>query len=237
MSSVRSRWWNLGIGLLAIQVVLAGSLLLLHQRASSALPVAPDPADWDLPVPDMGLTILTGVERADEVARTWRDDATLAFVSLQVDWATTAPPDTVTSIPPFGWLRVVYVASVDGGPTDSAALSMLFERVSGALINATVDEWSGGAPDIPLIENVVVTDETALLAGELSGGTAFRAECPDRRSQTGISMTIDAATGERLWNIVYRESGRSTGGPMRITVNSSTGEVREVRAGSSECAA
>jgi len=225
-----------GLVLLVLQLVLAGSLILLGRQDAAALPAAPNPDDWDLPTPDMGLTVITGVERADEVARAWHDDAQLAFVSLQVDWPTSPPPDTVTSIPPFGWLRVVYVAPVDGGSSDYAALSLLFERVSGALISSSVSEWSATLPDDALLDGITVTDETAVFAAEVSGGTAFRAACPDKRSQSAVSMTMDSATGERLWNIVYRESGRNPGGPMRVTVNAATGEVREARSGSKTCA-
>jgi hypothetical protein len=232
----RHRGVSIGIALVAIQLVLAASLLVLHQRAASALPPAPNPDDWDLPVPDMALTVLSGVERADDVALTWRDDAVLSFVSLQVDWPTSPPPPTVTSVSPFGWLRVVYVAPVLGATSEYAALSMLFERVSGALVSTSVSEWNSSGPLVPLLDGVSVSDETAILAGELSGGTQFRSACPDRRSQSGISLTIDPATRERIWSIVYRESGRSAGSPMRISVNASSGEVREVRSGASTCA-
>jgi hypothetical protein len=113
---------------------------------------------------------------------------------------------------------------------------MLFERVSGALVSTSVSEWNSSGPLVPLLDGVSVSDETAILAGELSGGTQFRSACPDRRSQSGISLTIDPATRERIWSIVYRESGRSAGSPMRISVNASSGEVREVRSGASTCA-
>jgi hypothetical protein len=231
----RPSWWNWGIAFVAIQVLLAGSLVFLHQRAASALPAAPNPDDWDLPVPDMGLTILTGVDRAVPIAQSWREDAELAFVSLQVDWPTSDPPATVTSVSPFGWVRMVFVAPVTGASSDYAALSMLFERVSGALVSTSVSEWNSGLPEHALLEGVTVTDETAILAGELSGGTMFRSACPDVRSQSGISLTVDPATQDRIWNIVYRDSGRSTGNPMRITVNANTGDVREIRAGLSQC--
>ncbi|MCC6705540.1 MAG: hypothetical protein IT334_11725 [Thermomicrobiales bacterium] len=225
-----------GLVLLVLQLVLAGSLILFDRQDAAALPAAPNPDDWDLPTPDMGLTVITGVERADEVARTWDDDARLAFVSLQVDWPTSPPPETVTSIPPFGWLRVVYVAPVEGGASDYAALSLLFERVSGALISSSVSAWSASLPDAGLLDSITVTDETAIFAAEVSGGTAFRAACPDQRSQSAVSMSLDAATGERHWNIVYRESGRNSGGPMRVTVNAATGEVHEARSGAATCA-
>lgn len=237
MSLDRQSRRSWGIGLLALQVVLAGILLVNHQRAASALPEAPAAHEWQLPTPDNGLTILTGVERANPIAQSWREEAVLAFASLQVDWSTDPPPDTITAVSPFGWLRLVYVAPVNGAESDYAALSMLFERVSGSLVSSSVSAWNSGPPPEPLLDGVTVTDETAILAGELSGGTEFRAACPGKRNQTGISLTIDPTTGARQWNLVYREQGNSAGGPMRISVNAVTGEVRDVRAGSLECAA
>ena len=222
---------------MAIQIVLAGSLLVLHQREASALPAAPSPTEWDLPVPDVALTIFSGVERSTTIAQSWRDDARLAFVSLQVDWPTSDPPETVTSVSPFGWLRVVYVAPVEGASSDYAALSMLFERMSGALVDSSVSAWHSPPPAADLLDGVTVNDETAILAGELSGGSEFRAACPNQRSQSGISLTIDPASQERRWNLVYRESGRSAGAPMVMKVNARTGEVQDVRSGSSECGA
>ena len=89
------------LALATLQVILAVALLGVSRSEASALPVAPDVDAIDLPVPDLALTIASGIERANEVAFAWQDDARLSFVSLQVDWPTTPPPtpstNTVTS--------------------------------------------------------------------------------------------------------------------------------------------
>jgi hypothetical protein len=230
-----SKWRNVGLILLALQVLLALALVIDHQRSTAAIPSPPDPADWDLPVPDMALTILNSTERADEIARSWRADASLSFASMQIDWPTDPPPDVVTSVSAFGWLRLVYIAPIDQGEHEFAALSLLFERVSGALVNTSVSGWSSGPPGEPLLSNISVTDETAVLAAEVSGGTEFRSACPDKRGQSGVALTVDPVSGERIWSIVYRDTSTGNAGPMRVAVNAVTGEVETLRAGTATC--
>ena len=237
MNVHRYTFRSLGLLLLVLQVVLVVSLLIVTQREASALPAAPDPAAWDLPVPDMALTVETGIERADEVARSWNENAQLTFVSMQIDWPRDDPPITVTSVSPFGWIRFMYVAPIDGAASDYAALSLMFERVSGQLTNASVSEWDTPPPTEPLFQGVTVSGETATLAGELSGGTVFRAACPQERSQSGTSISIDPLTGDRIWNVVYRDNSEAAGGPMRISVNAESGDVQELRSGSATCSA
>jgi hypothetical protein len=221
----------------ALQVVLAVALFGVSRSQASALPAPPDVEAIDLPVPDMALTIATGIERANALALEWQADARLSFVSLQVDWPTSPPPPTVTSVSPFGWLRVVYVAPVDGAESDYAALSMLFERVSGALIDADVSPWHIAPPSTDLLADVQVNEETALLAAEISGGTAYRAACPDLRSNTSISITIDAVSDEPTWHVGYRERGRDASGTMRFEINAGTGAVSVTRAAPESCGA
>jgi len=235
--SSRPRLVRACLVLLAVQILLVGAFVVVTQRQANAIPSAPNPDDWNLPVPDQGLTIETGIARADEVARSWRQDAQLAFVSMQVDWSPDAPPAVVTSVPPFGWLRFIYVSPIDGGESEHAALGMLFERVSGALVQTGVTSWDAGMPDRALMDGVVVSDQTAVLAAEISGGTIYRAACPDRRSQTGVSLSADAISGQPTWNLVYRERGAGGEATKRVTVNAVDGTVTDVRRGAITCSA
>jgi hypothetical protein len=225
------------LALAAIQVVLTVVLFGVSRSQASALPDAPDVDVIDLPVPNLALTISSGVERANEVALAWQDDARLSFVSLQVDWATTPPPETVTSVSPFGWLRLVYVAPVEGAESDYAALSLLFERMSGALVEAEVSPWHIEPSGPDLLDTIQVTEETALLAAEISGGTAYRAACPDLRSHSTISIATDSVSGEPVWHIGYRERGRDASGTMRLEVNAVSGAVSVSREAPAGCGA
>lgn len=235
MTTEHRRWWQLLAGVAVLQVVFAVALIGVTRSQASALPDAPEVDAIDLPVPDLALTIESGVERATAVALDWQDDARLTFVSLQVDWATGPPPDVVTSISPFGWFRAVFVAPVDGAESDYAALSLLFERMSGALVEADVSPWHVPPSEQNLLGNTQVNEETALLAAEISGGTAYRAACPDLRSHTSIAMTIDTVSGEPIWHIGYRERGRDATGTMRFQVSASNGAVTVTREAPAEC--
>jgi hypothetical protein len=235
MKPDRARLRRFLSALAVLQVVLAIALIGVTRGQASALPDAPDVDAFDLPVPDLALTIPTGVERAEAVALDWQDDARLSYVSLQVDWPTGPPPETVTSVSPFGWFRAVYVAPVEGAESDFAALSLLFERMSGALIDADVSPWHIAPSDHDLLGGLQVTDETALLAAEIAGGTAYRAACPELRSHTSISVTLDTVTGEPIWHIGYRERNRDASGTMRFEVSATSGAVTVTRDAPADC--
>lgn len=224
------------LALLALQVVLALVAIGVSRSEAASLPPPPDVDAIELPTPAMALTVLSGVARADPIALDWSPDARLSFAALQVDWPTSPPPDVVSSVSPFGWLRLVYVAPVGGSPERYAALSLLFERVSGALIEARVSPWHVGMPRRELLVDVSTTDDTAVLAAELSGGTAYRAACPDRRNHTGVSISIDAISGDPVWDVVYRERNASAAATMRVVVNARDGGVSVVRSGTDSCA-
>lgn len=235
MSEDRRRRWHWLAGLALVQILLVVALVGVSRSQASALPAAPDVDAYDLPVPDQALTIGSGVERATSVALDWQDDARLTFVSLQVDWATGPPPEVVTSVSPFGWFRAVFVTPVEGAESEYAALSLLFERMSGALVDAEVSPWHVAPSDRNLLGSIQVNEETALLAAELSGGTKYRAACPDLRSHTSLAMTIDTVTGEPVWHIGYRERGRDASGTMRFEVSAGSGAVSVTREAPVEC--
>jgi hypothetical protein len=184
----------------------------------------------------MALTIPTAVERGNQVASAWSEAAVLTFASMQVDWPTDTPPATVTSVSPFGWIRLLYVAPVDNGPSEYAALSMMFERVSGTLADARVSRWDLAPSQTNLLDGITVTDETALLAAEIDSGTAYRTACPDKRNESMISITRDPVTNAPVWNINYDENGRNSSGSMLLQVNATDGTLTEIRLGPSTCA-
>lgn len=222
--------------LLVAQLVLVGARAVTTVRAQDRFPSAPPISSFTLDTPAMSLTIPSGIERGNQVAQAWSGDARLVFASMQVDWPTSTPPETVTALSPFGWIRLLYVAPIDGGQSDFAALSLMFERVSGRLVAADSSRWDNAPSATGLLDGVTVSDETAVLAAEIARGTAYRTPCPDLRNQSLIAIDRDAQTGEPIWSISYRENGRDAGGSMRIDVNASNGSVNEIRSGPDTCA-
>jgi hypothetical protein len=235
-STRRSTITTLLLFLLVLQVVIVATRLTTTIRAQDALPSAPALDGIEFPTPDMALTIQSGVERGNQVASAWSSDAVLTFASMQVDWPTGAPPETVTSVSPFGWIRLMYVAPIENGASDYAALSLLFERVSGKLAGASVSRWDVAPRSGNLLDGITVTDETAVLAAEVDKGTAYRSACPDKRNESIVSLTRDPATGDPVWNVSYDENGRNSSGSMLINVNAATGAVTEIRLGPDTCA-
>jgi hypothetical protein len=130
----------------------------------------------------------------------------------------------------------MYVAPIEDGSSDYAALSLMFERVSGKLAGASVSRWDVTPRTGNLLDGITVTDQTAVLAAEVDKGTVYRSACPDKRNESIVSLTRDPATGEPVWNVSYDENGRNSSGSMLINVNASTGAVTEIRLGPDTCA-
>jgi hypothetical protein len=232
--------WNRArvlMALLVLQAVLFGSVFASSARDDSAMPATESTSSFDFSTPDTALTLMTGKERADQVAAKWDPDARLVYASMQIDWSSAPPPATTTSISPFGWLRFVYVTEIHGGRTDQATLSLLFERVSGQLINQTVNQWSEPFLESELFANVSTTDSTAVLGTELGGGTAFRSECPKIRNRSMVSLVVDQTSGEPAWIISYPgENGDLVTG-MGFNVNAASGAVTITRQPPASCPA
>lgn len=222
--------------LVALQLLLVGARAAITIRSQGAIPSAPALDAIEFSTPAMALTIQTGAERGKQVATEWSSDAVLAFASMQVDWPTQTPPATVTTVSPFGWIRLMYVAPVSDGPSDYAALSLMFERVSGTLADARVSRWDVAPDQTNLLDGISVNDQTAVLAAEIDAGTAYRTACPDKRNESMVSITRDPINDQPIWSISYDENGRDSGGSMLIAVNASTGVVNEIRLGPSTCA-
>jgi hypothetical protein len=222
--------------LVILQVIFVAVRMTTTNRAQNAVPSAPSLDAFEFPTPDMALTIQSGAERGNQVATAWSSDAVLTFASMQIDWPTEPPPATVTSVSPFGWIRLMYVAPVDNGPSDYAALSLMFERVTGKLADARVSRWDVSLQSGNLLDGVTVTDETAVLAAEVDKGTVYRTACPAKRNESIISITRDPATGQPIWSVSYDENGRNSSGSMLINVNAATGALTEIRLGPPTCA-
>jgi hypothetical protein len=233
------RWNRVGvlIALLIVQAALFGSVFLSSNRAQSALPEPASKSTFDFETPDTALTLMTGKERADQVAAAWDDDARIVYASMQIDWSADPPPPTTTTISSFGWLRFVYVTDIDGGRTNQATLSLLFERVSGQLINQTVNQWSEPFPESELFVGVSTTDSTAVLGTELGGGTAFRAECPKFRNRSLVSLVVDQNSGQPNWVISYPGMNGDLVSGMGFIVNGATGAVTITRQPPASCPA
>ncbi len=232
--------WNRAsvlIALLILQAVLFGSVFASSARQQAAMPEPATKASFNFETPDLALTLMTGKERADQVATAWDSDARLVYASMQIDWSADPPPPTTTAISSFGWLRFVYVTDIGGGRTDQATLSLLFERMSGQLINQTVNQWSEPFPESDLFAGVNTTDSTAVLGTELGGGTAFRAECPKIRNRSIVSLVVDQTSGQATWIVGYPgENGDFVTG-MGFSVNATTGAVIITRQPPASCPA
>lgn len=150
-----------------------------------------------------GAGMLTSLEDgfaiASEEALELHPTARLVLVTQQVDWPLDPPPPRVEEVAPGGWLTFVFSHAADSG--SGSALSLEIDRLNGSIVRAVDASWEEGTerPTLPLGQLPVESND-AILAVEGAGGTAFRAECPERRAQTiaTLNLSMDAMTLARM---------------------------------------
>jgi hypothetical protein len=130
-----------------------------------------------------------GFEIANEEALEVNPTARLVLVTQQVDWPLDPPPPQVEVVAPGGWLTFVFSYAPDSEP--GSALSLEIDRLNGSTMRAVDVSWEEGTERRTLpLGQLAVESNDAILAVEEAGGTAFRAECPERRAQTIVTLNL-----------------------------------------------
>jgi hypothetical protein len=172
-------------------------------------------------------------------AATWLPNAYLLNANMQVDWPSDQDESIVTSLPPSGWVTTTFVAPWEHDEAEGATLGLFFDRGSGQMFGQWQTEWEHApAPTISLPQSGV-DSTTALLAVELAGGTAFRAECPRERSRTRVNLTTEpiARAGDEsrlVWLINYTDNRNLSLG-YRVIVDAESGKIVRTEDNHIEC--
>lgn len=224
--------------LLAVQIVLAvvaaGTAWAARTDKPSPPGSAPDPTSVTRP-----LTIESAYQLGLKQAASWEPNAQLINVNMQVDWPGVPPPATVTELPPGGWVTMTFAAPWDHAGAEGATLGLFFERGSGRLYGQSTTKWQHPISKSISPDRANVDSTTALLAAELAGGTAYRAECPKFRAMSRIALTTSQTTeqepGEKLeWLISYTDlRNRKVG--YQVIVDSGNGNIVRVSDTRSSC--
>ncbi len=234
-SSPRRQWLAI---LLVVQIVLAvlaaGTAWAARSDTPDTIASTPDPHSVTRP-----LTIETGYQLGSQQAQSWEPDSRLININMQVDWPSDPPPATVTSIPPGGWVALTFAAPWDHGESEAATLGMFFERGSGLLYGQSVSVWEHAPTMTRDLDQATIDSTTAMLAAELKGGTAYRAECPKNRKRSRITLTTHAASNgdsaeQLVWLINYADIRTGETG-FQVIVDASNGDIVEVNDLRSPC--
>ena len=231
--------------LVAAQLVLAtiGAARWFRSVVADPLPAARPLPISSTPKP---VTLETGFLLASERARQWDQDARLIMVGAQIDWPLDVPAGPPRELPGGGWLTYVFVREQDEA---AQSLGILIERYSGAIVDESVADWGGPAPDGALDLGALPIDSmTALVSAEGAGGTEFRRACPAARHETRLSLDLGWQHGSEgtppqatpvaeqdslasqptvapVWLVGYRDVRDGGRSPLQIWVDAQTAAV------------
>lgn len=227
------------ITLLVAQVALALVALGVWIWTPDAPALPPIPRTT-APLDGSGATLESALPLAQSQADAWLPDAVLLNASMQVDWPWTVPPEPPTEIPGTGWISYAFLAPwyPPGRPAGGASLSVIVERLSGAIVSQETDGWEQAPQLRPPPPASPVDSSAATLAAEAAGGTAFRRACPQYRH---LSRTIPVAAGRTKWSqnwvVIYEDSRQPSQHGLLIRIDATTGKVLEQSGEAPDCAA
>lgn len=214
--------------LLALQMLIA-AVGVFAWRATATPAPAPS---WEVGVATpaaLPATLEGGLAVAAERAAAWRSGARLLSATMQVDWPWDPPPPTVRSVPGTGWLTYVFVAPWEptGRREEAASLTVLVERLSGAVVAQDALGWEEAPVPDPAATPPAVSSTAAVLVAEAVGGTAFRGACPHYRHLTRAALVAERDRPP-VWAVTYEDAREPTRHGLRVRVDAATGEVMEI---------
>jgi hypothetical protein len=234
-------WWSRRtvIVLLVVQVALALVALGVWIWTPDAPALPPIPRTT-APLDGSGATLESALPLAQAQADAWLPNASLLNASMQVDWPWTVPPEPPTEIPGTGWISYAFLAPwyPPGRPAGGASLSVVVERLSGAIVSQETDGWEQAPQLQPPPPASPVDSSAATLVAEAAGGTAFRRACPQYRH---LSRTIPVAAGRTKWPqnwvVIYEDSRQPSQHGLLIRVDATNGNVLEQSGEAPDCPA
>lgn len=234
-------WWSRRtvIALLVVQVALALVALGVWIWTPDAPALPPIPRTT-APLDGSGATLESALPLAKAQSDAWLPNAVLLNASMQVDWPWTVPPEPPTEIPGTGWISYAFLAPwyPPGRPAGGASLSVVVERLSGAIVSQETDGWEQAPQLQPPPPASPVDSSAATLVAEAAGGTAFRRACPQYRH---LSRTIPVAAGRTKWPqnwvVIYEDSRQPSQHGLLMRVDATNGKVLEQSGEAPDCPA
>jgi hypothetical protein len=233
----RRRWQTLGVlGLIGLQVLVGGTGLgwFILTRPDGGLGTAArlDPA----PPAGVPLTIENGFPGAEALARRWSADARLFSVSMQIEWPADGGEAT-TDIPATGWIIYTFAAARPGpgAGARAATLSIMVDRQSAIVVGQEVVGWTT-VPERTISPTAYpVGSWVALLATELTGGSAYRSACPAFRRLSRVGLATTNRSDNPHWVVTYEDWRNLSQPGVLVRVDALTGQVEHIRSGEEPC--
>jgi hypothetical protein len=173
------------------------------------------------------LSIETAIDAATRRAQGWAENAFLFAAAVQVDWPKEPGEAADSGLPESGWVLLTFgtESGGEGSKGEGASLSLLVDRVSGAILDEREMAW-GRAPTRRLdITTYPISSTISLFAADLSIGNKYRAACPQFRHLSRASFAAEPDGNGAYWLVTYEDS-RSAGRPeLRIEIDAMSGEV------------
>lgn len=229
---MRARWPV--AALLAAQVTLAAAGLVVW----ALLPAAPAPPPI---LPAMVEAWPASLESASPIAAAeaaaWRPEARLLHASMQIDWPWEVPPPGETArIAATGWVNYVFAApwTGPGQPPGGATLSVLVERLAGAVVLQSSIAWAT-MPELPAMPaETAVTSLQAVMIAEAAGGAGFRHACPVYRHLTRVSLLAPPDEPPR-WLVTYEDIRQRDRHGLTVTVDAGAGGLLSFSSQAPDC--
>lgn len=213
--------------LLVLQFLLAAVALAVWVWTPEAPPLPPLPEE-NAPLVDTGATYESALPLAQAQADAWLPGAVLLNASMQVDWPWTVPPEPPPTLPGTGWLTYAFIAPWDppGRPPGAASLSVVIERLDGAVVSRESIGWEQASTFRPPPPPAAIDSTEATLLAEEAGGTAFRRACPQFRH---LSRIFPVAAGRtewpQHWLVLYEDSRAPDRHGLLLRIDAETGDI------------
>ncbi|MBA2520279.1 MAG: hypothetical protein H0V24_11485, partial [Chloroflexia bacterium] len=170
-------------------------------------------------------------------AAAWLPEARLLHASLQIDWPWQAPPAGETEpLATTGWVNYVFAAPWTGpaAPPGGATLSVLVERLSSEVVFQSTIAWETMPALPPFPTETAVTSLQAVMAAEAAAGAEFRHACPIYRHLTRVSLLTPPIEPPR-WLVAYEDTRQRDRHGLTVTIDAATGEPLALGGNAPDC--
>ncbi len=188
----------------------------------------PPPVDPEMPRPtpgpsvDLPLSLEGGLPLAQARARQWRADARLILVSAQFDWGDGTP--TGSGLPRGGSLIYTFagIESDMFGRERFPVYTVMLGRESGRIFYEAEETVPVEPGQTVELAGLPVNSAEAFAQAQRLVGAAYRAECPDLRSQ--LHVILDTSTpGHPRWAVVYYDQRDASHNDIVVRIDAVTG--------------
>lgn len=202
------------IAVLVVAQVAIGSTAAMRYATGHAVHLPPMPQRGTAKPSDVASMRQTALAQA----QAWRTGAVLIEEISWLSWPmSTAKVDEPA--PVNGWSTFVFASGGD-------CLAVVIDRGSGFVLGRHVQTLGLDASRTLTPASATISAETASAIGEILGGEAYRAACPDHRNLSKVGASLESS-GQPVWAVTYADDRSASNPDIIVIVNASTGLVEQ----------